>query len=814
MKRLALIVASVVTFALSAFAQTPAGFQTKINASVDDHAYLPAIETLREFRNRDRKIFEANNYDYLLGRLAEKSGDFALAMSSYQSMVSRGSILVPYAKWHLSQIARATGNLMLERVYLQELIADSPGILLSSAVKNRLIRSFSESRNYIEAIKLLTTPPSSTIKVTPPSGQRIADNGLARENLVLLADADLNSNRLNEARDTYNKLLNEMPNPAQPDDFALAAAKGLDLLDVGGENFGKEVAKLADTEHLRRASIYQFNRDFNDARLHYKAIIENYPESGIVPDAVFQIGRGYMQQGEFVDAVQWFERIQEQFPDHPVAKDALMQAASCYSKTAKYKEAVARYRKFIERYTDDERLDRAYLNIVDVYRDEGEEQDSLQWAIATAQVFKGKPSEAIAVFTQARIYLAGGDSANALAALDRLKTYPDLGGIKAPGGTNVAEVAFLRGYALEKLQRYDEAIEAYLSVPDGRSEYYGGRATERLLILSGLDNAKNSIVRKTAILSADARSKDAETSRKALQSLLRITDVREEREKLLNSLQGVYKTLPAYQGLPSFKMAEVGRREMLKEEVASSGENEHKRIADELLFLGLYDEAAPELEASQSSADAGKSGDNGYTLAVLYQRGDMANRSVAFIEPLWRNVPADYQIELIPRDQLEMLYPTPYVDSLLKYAPQRDVDPRYVLSIMRQESRYRAQVKSYAAARGLMQFVSGTSDKIAGELRRPSFQQDELYDPSTSILFGSQYLSDLFQEFPNQPAAVAASYNGGDDNMKRWLARSKSDLPDRYVPEIIFSQSKDYVYKVMANFRMYQSIYDENLRPK
>jgi len=116
----------------------------------------------------------------------------------------------------------------------------------------------------------------------------------------------------------------------------------------------------------------------------------------------------------------------------------------------------------------------------------------------------------------------------------------------------------------------------------------------------GLDNAKNSIVRKAAILSADARSKDAETSRKALQSLLRITDIREEREKLLNSLRGVYKTLPAYQGLPSFKMAEVGRREMLKEQIASSGENEHKRMADELLFLGLYARLLPSLKRAKA----------------------------------------------------------------------------------------------------------------------------------------------------------------------------------------------------------------------
>ena len=126
----------------------------------------------------------------------------------------------------------------------------------------------------------------------------------------------------------------------------------------------------------------------------------------------------------------------------------------------------------------------------------------------------------------------------------------------------------------------------------------------------------------------------------------------------------------------------------------------------------------------------------------------MANRAVAFAEPLWRTVPADYQIELIPRDQLSFLYPAPYAGPLLKFGPARDVDPRLLLSIMRQESRYRADVKSYAAARGLMQFISSTSDRIAGELGRKNFRQDDLYDPSVAILFGSQYVADIFKLFP------------------------------------------------------------------
>jgi soluble lytic murein transglycosylase len=131
---------------------------------------------------------------------------------------------------------------------------------------------------------------------------------------------------------------------------------------------------------------------------------------------------------------------------------------------------------------------------------------------------------------------------------------------------------------------------------------------------------------------------------------------------------------------------------------------------------------------------------------------------------------------------------------------------------MRQESRFRPDVKSNAAARGLMQFISTTSNLIAAELGRSNFKQDELYHPSTAILFGSQYLANLFKQFPNQPQAVAASYNGGEINMARWMARSKSDNPDRYVPEILFTQSKDYVYKIMANYRVYQMFYDEKLR--
>ncbi len=801
-------------FPAGLFTQDLSTTDRKIRTAVDSKDYLIAIAELYSLEKSDPKIFELNNYDYLLGRMAERSGNTAAAVANYQRVVKRNSILKEYALGRLAQISRSTGNLMLERSYLQELIAFSPGSLLHNPAATRMARSYFESGNYDDAIRLLQAARAASNTVKGPTASQMVNDRIARENLALLGQALLQTGKSGEARTALTNLLDSLPNPAQPDDFALTAVKGLDFLDGGKENVGKKAPQLTDVEHLRRASVYQFNRDFVDARLHYRAILENHPESGVVPDAMYQIGRGFAQLANFVEAAQWFEQVLETYPEHAVAKDALSQAASAYSRISKFSEAIARYRTFIEKYPDDERLDRAYLNMADVLRDQGEETEALKLAAKIQEIFRGKPPEAIALFTQARIYLARNDWQNALNDLDRLATFPDLGGARVPGGTSKVEVDFLRGFTLEQMHRYPEAIDTYLSIPDGRAEYYGWRATERLRLLAGNEAAKPFIAGKLSALARDSAARDSDTRRKNVQAALRMTDAANERASLLATLEETYKSVPRYEKLPQFKLLEFGRKEVRKESRQDRAATGHQAIADELLFLGLYDEGTPELEAAKASALSRQPDDLAYTLAVYYRRGDIADRAVGFLEPLYRNVPAEHQIELIPREHLELLYPKPYADSLLRYAPERGVDPRFVLSIMRQESRYRADVKSNAAARGLMQFISTTAERIAGDLGRDNFKQDELYYPPTAVLFGSHYVANLFRMFPSQVPAVAASYNGGEDNMKRWMTRSRSGLADQYVPEIIFAQSKDYVYKVMANYRVYQILYDENLKAR
>ena len=805
---------------LSVYAQE---IYQKIHGAVENKDYQTAIDELQNLEKSNNRIFAVNNYDYLLARLAEKRGDLAAAMANYQTVVNRNSVLSEYALWHLSQIARSSGNLMLERIYLQKILLLSPESLLLEAVNKRMARSYFEGKNYVSAIQLLNNQIMSVGSQTKDKGQKTKDDSKTRENLVLLGEAYQLNNQLPEARDIFTKLTNNLPNPAQPDDFALAGVKNLDLLDGGSENFGKTVPQLSETEHYRRALIYQFNRNFPLARLHFQALVERFPTSNFVANSLYQIGRGFAQESNYSKAIDWFERVQAEFPNDDIARDALSQTASAYSRVNKTKEAISRYQKFIQTYPNAENLERAYLNIVDILRDKGEDSEALKWTAKTQADFKGKLPEALALFVQARIHISQNDWTDALSELNNLLIFPDLGGTKVPGGTNKTEITFLKGLALENLNRLPEAIDVYLSIPDGRNEYYGWRATERLKALRTGEKTQKYIENKVIFFSPDIIKIPLSDEIKLNQPLYRLTN-----DKIyLERINKTYEQFPTYK-IPNFKLLEFGRKEILKEKRDISNENHHKNLADELLFLGLYDEGTPELEISQQlsvnnqpEAKDGnpkpkiqnpKSNDLAYTLATFYKRGDMANRAVAFIEPLWKNVPADYQIELIPREQLELLYPAPYSDSMVQFALPKNVDPRFLLSIMRQESRYRPDVKSNAAARGLMQFISTTADQIAKELGRDNFRQEELYNPPTAILFGSQYLSNLFKQFPTQPSAVAASFNGGEDNMTRWLTRSKTDSPDRYVPEIIYTQSKDYVYKVMANYRVYQMLYNENLK--
>jgi soluble lytic murein transglycosylase len=133
---------------------------------------------------------------------------------------------------------------------------------------------------------------------------------------------------------------------------------------------------------------------------------------------------------------------------------------------------------------------------------------------------------------------------------------------------------------------------------------------------------------------------------------------------------------------------------------------------------------------------------------------------------------------------------------------------------MKQESVFKSGAKSPAGARGLLQLVYDTAIKYKDAAGYPDLQPDDLYKPSVNIALGAEYIGALRDEFGGLYEAIAASYNGGEDNAARWLNRSKPKDPGVFASEVGFAETKNYLFKVMNNYRIYKALYDESLNRK
>ena len=162
-------------------------------------------------------------------------------------------------------------------------------------------------------------------------------------------------------------------------------------------------------------------------------------------------------------------------------------------------------------------------------------------------------------------------------------------------------------------------------------------------------------------------------------------------------------------------------------------------------------------------------------------------------------------------DAVADTYPAPYRQAILSAAKARKLDPRFILALIRQESVFKPLAKSPAGARGLLQLTMDAAQKYGPGAGLNSLRENQLYQPETSITLGAEYLEHLSKLFPGMLEPVAASYNGGEDNVARWLERSKRTDPGVFTAEVGFEETKGYVQKVMSNYRVYRKLYTADL---
>ena len=157
-------------------------------------------------------------------------------------------------------------------------------------------------------------------------------------------------------------------------------------------------------------------------------------------------------------------------------------------------------------------------------------------------------------------------------------------------------------------------------------------------------------------------------------------------------------------------------------------------------------------------------------------------------------------------EQWKIGYPRPYAEQFSQSARQNRLSEALVLSLAKQESRFRATVRSHAGAIGLMQLMPATARKTA-QMKGNSFTPALLTDPDFNIKIGTKHLRELMDYYHNNTVLVLAAYNAGATAVNRWRSQFGTLPLDEFVESIPYQETRDYVKKIIGSIPVYQTLY-------
>ena len=143
-------------------------------------------------------------------------------------------------------------------------------------------------------------------------------------------------------------------------------------------------------------------------------------------------------------------------------------------------------------------------------------------------------------------------------------------------------------------------------------------------------------------------------------------------------------------------------------------------------------------------------------------------------------------VPFAPQDRDVTRY-TRYDEWIRQAATLYQIPEPLIRAVIKVESDYDPRAVSYAGARGLMQLMPDTADRL---------QVKDINDPRENIFGGVRYLRILANTFNGDLSLTVAGYNAGEESVMR-----HQGIPP-------YQQTRDYVVKVTKYYRRYRTVSD------
>jgi soluble lytic murein transglycosylase len=145
-----------------------------------------------------------------------------------------------------------------------------------------------------------------------------------------------------------------------------------------------------------------------------------------------------------------------------------------------------------------------------------------------------------------------------------------------------------------------------------------------------------------------------------------------------------------------------------------------------------------------------------------------------------------------------------------KQAAEKHLDPSLIAAVIYAETKFEPS-QSSAGAEGLMQILPATAYFIAHLSGGSSFTASDLATPSINVAYGCYYLRYLLNHYQGNEMLAVAAYNAGLANVDRWVNDARAEGRTLTIAAIPFSETRDYVQRVLSAKQDYRATYARQL---
>src|SRR5437660_12557427 len=404
-------------------------FSTIFESSIDraliatqNNDWTTAASALDEAFGQDPQTFDANNFHYLRGRIAENQNDWTRAQDEF-GKVGPENPLRSLAAWHALRASSRLGD--------------------------------QESAERFFAVLPKDFPAELKMQIARETG---GDFALKIYQDVSTREARLERAKLQNDTGTLWNLIRE----SKDDDVALECARLVVRYTV------------ISRDQMDIAQVFVHHRQFDEALQLYQ---HTSSDPTYAAESRYQIARIHFQLQNYPAAVEVYRAIAKDFEGTAWQKDAEYQIALCYWRMEDYHKSEQAYLQYVRKYGSTGMEEGATRNLVDIYRVLGENQKALQTVDHALMARLSPVTRQVFLFTKAKILY----SENRYAAAAAL--FQQLGQMRlrpAPGATTTEEVEYFQALSQSKLGNKTAAEAIWQKLARNEFSYYGQRASEKL----------------------------------------------------------------------------------------------------------------------------------------------------------------------------------------------------------------------------------------------------------------------------------------------------------------------------------------------